>query len=159
MTWRAFIYRVGYPFAKAYWWVFHPKTVGAACVIMCGGDILLIRNTYGGRLWSFPGGGVNEGEDPRDAAIREVKEEVGVDLTDVVFLGKLLYDYGRHDDTVHVFRSAISAKSFRIDPNEIAEARWFSVYDVPVGKLSRVGKGIFGLFMKNEQSLLVEKGT
>jgi 8-oxo-dGTP pyrophosphatase MutT (NUDIX family) len=37
--------------------------------------------------WEFPGGKLDEGESPRDAAIREFREEVGQDLPPGVFVG------------------------------------------------------------------------
>ncbi len=41
--------------------------------------VLLVRPTYKD-YWDVPGGYVTQGESPRDAAIREVREELGVDV-------------------------------------------------------------------------------
>src|SRR3954451_21992346 len=48
------------------------------------GAILLIRRTDSGN-WSLPGGAINLGETVRDAAVRETREETGVqcEITDV----------------------------------------------------------------------------
>jgi 8-oxo-dGTP pyrophosphatase MutT (NUDIX family) len=43
-------------------------------------EILLVRNWYGRQLWTLPGGGVKFREDPAEAARRELKEELGLDL-------------------------------------------------------------------------------
>ena len=55
-------------------------TVGAICVIeRADGAMLLVRHAYR-RRWGLPGGLLNRGEDPRDAAKREALEEVGVEI-------------------------------------------------------------------------------
>ncbi len=53
---------------------------GASAVIFKNRQVLLIRRAAGAfsGLWSVPGGHVLEGEHPKDAAVREVKEETGV---------------------------------------------------------------------------------
>ena len=50
------------------------------------GKILIVKPTYRA-YWLLPGGCVEENESPRDACIREVKEELGIDMTVIHFLG------------------------------------------------------------------------
>ena len=58
-----------------------PRHVIAVFVFIRQGDaILLVRQSYGKRYWSLPGGVVEAGESLDQAAIREVKEETGLDI-------------------------------------------------------------------------------
>lgn len=43
--------------------------------------VLLVKGFKSGASWSFPRGKINEKEQPRDCAIREVLEETGFDIT------------------------------------------------------------------------------
>ncbi len=54
----------------------------AGCVIqnLEGKILLLHRNTPGRIQWETPGGKIEEGEDEKVAAIREVKEELGIEV-------------------------------------------------------------------------------
>jgi 8-oxo-dGTP diphosphatase len=54
-------------------------TVGALCVIEHDGHIVLIRQRYRNR-WGLPGGLLMRREAPHDAARREVREEIGIDV-------------------------------------------------------------------------------
>lgn len=42
--------------------------------------ILLVQNWLGSGKWSYPGGGLHKGEDPKVGACREVREELGLEL-------------------------------------------------------------------------------
>jgi len=78
-----------------------PLTFGTRAIIPdANGQVLLIRHSYVGG-WHLPGGGVGRGETLRQAMIREVREEVGVEVTGPVrMLG--LYGRFRHRASDHV---------------------------------------------------------
>jgi ADP-ribose pyrophosphatase YjhB (NUDIX family) len=59
------------------------------CVVIEDDDRILVINqdTDTGRSWSLPGGKVEEGETIRDALVREMREETGLDVEP----GRLLY--------------------------------------------------------------------
>lgn len=62
-----------------------PATVlVAAAILVERGRVLLTQRKRGTHLegaWEFPGGKVEPGEDPKDALARELREEIGVDVT------------------------------------------------------------------------------
>jgi 8-oxo-dGTP diphosphatase len=54
-----------------------PTITGAIVLVRTNGELLLIRTSY--RPWfTVPGGRVERGEEPRHAAVRELREEVGI---------------------------------------------------------------------------------
>lgn len=56
----------------------------SACVLVDSEGRFLMAQRPEGKSWSgwweFPGGKIEEGETPKDATIRELREELGVDL-------------------------------------------------------------------------------
>ncbi len=59
--------------------------VVAVALIDTDGRVLLAQRPEGksmAGLWEFPGGKVHEGETPETALIRELKEELGIDVTE-----------------------------------------------------------------------------
>lgn len=64
-----------------------PKHIVSAATIVINerNEILLIKGP--GRGWEMPGGQVEEGESLKDAAIRETKEECGLDIEVTKFCG------------------------------------------------------------------------
>jgi 8-oxo-dGTP pyrophosphatase MutT (NUDIX family) len=63
---------------KVGWFLLRPKTFGAHAVALTpAGRLVLVKLRYAPG-WRLPGGGRAESEDPRDAAVRELREEIGM---------------------------------------------------------------------------------
>ncbi|MBE9042200.1 NUDIX domain-containing protein [Oscillatoriales cyanobacterium LEGE 11467] len=62
-----------------------PLTTVGALVAHPNGKILIVRTTKWKGTWGVPGGKVDWGETLEEALLREFKEEVGLELTNVRF--------------------------------------------------------------------------
>lgn len=63
---------------KLGWFVRRPRTFGAhALALTPEGKLILVLLRYAPG-WRLPGGGRRESEDPRDAVLRELREEIGM---------------------------------------------------------------------------------
>ena len=78
------------------------KATSCGGVVIFRGKILLLyknyRNKYEG--WVLPKGTVEAGEEFKETALREVKEETGVDASIVKYVGKSQYSFNTSQDVV-----------------------------------------------------------
>jgi ADP-ribose pyrophosphatase YjhB (NUDIX family) len=99
-------------------------TLCAGAVVRDGdGRLLLVRR---GRppsvgLWSVPGGRVEPGETPAEAALREVREETGLD----VVIGDLLATVEIGEFLVHDFAATVVGGALRAG-DDASDVRWCS---------------------------------
>ena len=79
---------LAYWLQRRLWKWLRPRTRGVKVMLVNpAGEILLIRNSYGDRnLFVLPGGGIRPWEAPERAAAREVKEELGVAVTNLALI-------------------------------------------------------------------------
>jgi 8-oxo-dGTP pyrophosphatase MutT (NUDIX family) len=108
------------------WWALRrPHTRGVKVVLRRpGGDVLFVRHTYGRQHWELPGGMLRRHEPPQDAARREAREELGVDVPWRP-LGVAEIGGDAKTTTLHVFVADVrDGGGVRVAPAEIAEARW-----------------------------------
>ncbi|TVR10176.1 MAG: NUDIX domain-containing protein [Salinarimonadaceae bacterium] len=110
-------------------------TLGARAVVHDPAQgVLLIRHTYTPG-WQFPGGGVERGEAIGEALERELREEACIALRAEPVLHGLFFNRAASDrDHVAVYRVDDFAVIGEKRPDwEIAEARFFSLDDLPDG--------------------------
>ena len=105
----------------------------------CGGVILennkvllvQVKSMKGRKIWTFPKGHIEQGETPRQAALREVLEETGYKASIVKPLLKVRYAFTLKGRYVRkVVQWYLMKKLGRIgkhDPSEILAINWVSV--------------------------------
>jgi ADP-ribose pyrophosphatase YjhB (NUDIX family) len=102
----------------------------AACVVpeRQGRILLLQRGINPGRgRWVMPGGFVDRGELPAEAAVREAAEEVGL----AVEAGPLIGVFGTHESPIIIVYSATRVKGEAAPLDETLAVRWFAPADLP----------------------------
>ncbi|WP_430335695.1 NAD(+) diphosphatase [Rhodococcus sp. ACT016] len=105
-----------------------PRTDPAViCLVHDGGDrVLLARQpSWPPRMFSVLAGFVEAGESLETCVEREIQEEVGVDVTDIRYLGSQPWPFPR---SVMLGFAAVGdpAAALRFADGEIAEAHWFT---------------------------------
>ncbi|OGY88715.1 MAG: hypothetical protein A2677_02240 [Candidatus Komeilibacteria bacterium RIFCSPHIGHO2_01_FULL_52_14] len=125
-------YKFIHPFRRVYWFIVRPNTRGVKGIPIHGNSVLMIKNSYvRNKYWTFPGGRIKRGEDPRQAAHRETREEVGIDSKQYHFLHTYKNIKEHKRDTVYVFTTVVDSDSFKIDTAEVLEAQWFTIDALP----------------------------
>ncbi len=94
------------------------------------GRLLLVRHSYGPGGWALPGGGMGRGEEPLDAACREVREEVGCLIEAPRVLDKIEETISGAPHTAWLV--AGTTRDYpRPDKREVIEARFFPLHSLP----------------------------
>jgi 8-oxo-dGTP pyrophosphatase MutT (NUDIX family) len=98
-------------------------------------SLVLVRHWYNG-LWVMPGGGIKKHEIPEQAAVREIREELGIEISQLDYrLGTYSNTKEGKNDTVHCFVVELRdrpniRKRFNLEVSDIA---WRSFDSLPEG--------------------------
>jgi len=75
------------------------------------------------------GGGAEPGEAPRDAAIRELREETGCEAEEIIDLGATWANFGSHTNRVHHF---LALGCVQVAEQELDGGELITVHRIPV---------------------------
>ncbi len=105
-------------------------------VLFYNGKVLVLKRKNG--IWEFPGGGVDWGEHPDVSIVREVKEETGLGITGLKFLGITSATYEKEGNEKHslyaVYQAEANTELVKIG-GEHAEYRWLLLEELRFLKL------------------------
>ena len=111
-----------------------PKVGAEAAIFDDGGQILLVRRSDDG-LWCLPCGWVEPNESPEEAAVREAREETGLEIQARqlvgVFTRKPDVGYGPHTAIAVVYLCDVVWGTPQPWSHEVLEARHWRIEDVP----------------------------
>ncbi|MEV0149150.1 MULTISPECIES: NUDIX hydrolase [unclassified Nonomuraea] len=99
----------------------------AAAIIVRDERVLLVcrREVEGDLRWTFPSGKVEPGETGKQAAVRETREETGLEVAAVKDLGERTHPAtGRR--MIYVVCSVLAGEAHVADPDELADVEWCS---------------------------------
>jgi len=105
----------------------HLRRVAAAILIDSGGRMLIAKRPEGGSLagfWEFPGGKVEETEEPLEALERELREELGISGVRGELIRSERNTYG--PDRFEVDYFIVKEWSGRVASSHYADLRWVS---------------------------------
>ena len=117
----------------------------AAGVLIERGHVLLTQRKKGSHLagaWEFPGGKVEPGEDPRAALVRELQEEIGIDVIVQDPIEVTFHAYPEKTVLLLFFAVTRTARSPEPQALDVAAVQWaaaealddarFPAADVPI---------------------------
>lgn len=116
--------------------------------------VLLVQSYWAKNSWGFPKGKVNEGEDSLHCAIREVLEETGFDISNLIDKDDYI-DSSINDQKIRLYIISGVQNNIKFEPKtrkEIKNVEWFSVADLPNSKKDmtpkmKIGVGPNAFFM------------
>lgn len=108
-----------------------PRISPAVIVAVERGDELLLARSphFQPGVYSVLAGFVDPGESLEECVVREVREEVGLDICGVEYFGSQPWPFP--DSLMIGFTASYAGGILRPDPEEIEQAGWFTVEDLP----------------------------
>jgi NAD+ diphosphatase len=109
----------------------YPHLHPAVIVLVRDGErVLLTRKSFWPKgRYGLVAGFVDAGESLEGAAAREVREEVGVEIRDLQYAGSQYWPFP--SQLMIGFLAAYAGGELRVSRDELEDARWFSVGDLP----------------------------
>lgn len=95
-----------------------------AAIIVKGKKVFATQRGYGEFKdgWEFPGGKIEPGESPEEALVREIREELDVDIKVGRLLETVEYDYPKFHLTMHCFICELLSEEIVLKEHE--DAKW-----------------------------------
>ncbi|WP_258393548.1 NUDIX hydrolase [Nanobdella aerobiophila] len=147
---------------------------GAVGIILKEDKILLDlrKRSNGANLWEIAGGGIEKDETPEEAVIRELKEELDINVNKIRYLGAKNHavHWGNLEIEHYFLIEEYNGNPIPKSKDELIEVRWFRINDLPfiinlgwrvfdamffLSKINRNYKRIYNILSNNDPRPLI----
>jgi NAD+ diphosphatase len=116
----------------------YPRLSPAIIVLISRGEELLLARAhrFPPGMYSILAGFVEPGESLEETVVREVREEVGIEVKDIRYFGSQPWPFP--NSLMIGFTATYASGDIAIEPQELVDAAWFNKHNLPQipGKLS-----------------------
>lgn len=102
--------------------------VAQKALIIKGNEVLLVRHVGSTDVWELPGGRLNRDEEPKVGLVREIKEELGVEISagGALSVEQFVMKRTAEPHIAIVYKAFLNDEEavFELDSDEVAEVVW-----------------------------------
>jgi NAD+ diphosphatase len=121
-------------------------------VVKDGNKLMMARNhRYPAGWYSVLAGFVEPGETLEDTVAREVREEVGIEVSDISYFGSQPWPFP--DSLMVAFTAAYAGGDIVIEEEELEDARWFTLAQMPdlIPSKMSISRRLIDWFIESQQ--------
>jgi len=109
----------------------YPRLSPAVIVLISRGEELLLARAprFPAGMYGLIAGFVEPGESLEETVVREVREEVGIEVKDIHYFGSQPWPFP--NSLMIGFTATYASGDIAIEPEELADAAWFSKHNLP----------------------------
>ena len=129
----------------------------ACSAIIERGDMYLLARRRDIGWWNLPGGGMEAGETVEQGLLREVREEIGVDVRIVRLVG--VYSKPQKTEVVLTFLCKLIGETEPATSDEISEIGWFKADALPADTLPKHRQRVLDAALGQAEAILRAQTT
>ena len=133
------------------------KKIAAIIIENTKGEILLYKRDNKPGIpfpgyWDLIGGHIEEGETPKEALVREIKEELGIEINGITFFKEYLcLDGDAHHNVKYIFKAIINIPIEEIKLLEGDYPKYISKHEIADLKFANILKSIVLDYLKENR--------
>jgi NAD+ diphosphatase len=132
--------------------LYFPRLAPAIIVLVQRGDKLLLARSrhFMPGMYSVLAGFVEPGESLEEAVMREIREEVGIEVKDISYFGSQPWPFPH--SLMIGFTATYASRDISLDDSEIEDAGWFTIDNLPriPGKIS-IARKLIDWFIEKQR--------